>query len=366
MHGNDRDLKSIIVIIFTIASILISIILFFSVERYSESDLISAALRVKKGNFNVMLFAVRPILLLLTYVSPWNPLPFLSLTSLVSYLISVYLSYKFARELYDKLSALLASSLLASNFAVILLSSAPMADLPSLASALAIQLMVLKGLKSCLDNRFSWLRYGLVSGFLVLVRENVMASVAAMCFLLLYKKLYKPLLTYGISTFIVVACWQIFTSEVFHINYLTQLSTGVLLSMKYSGMIYNPFKVIGYLIKGLTPLLMILALLGIVFDDDKERFKLIHIIGLPSFMLAILWPAIYEPRVAVIAFPGMIHVCGYGLSKLIGKLSEKPIYRVCGGSALITLILATNICINLFLAYINNNYSFSIMWRPLM
>jgi len=365
MHGNDRDLESAIVIIFTTASILISVILFFSAEKYSESDLISAALSVKEGNFNIMLFAVRPILLLLTYVSPLDPLLFLSLASLISYLISVYLSYRFARELYDKLSALLASSLLASNFAVMLLSSAPMADLPGLASALAIQYIVFKGLKRHLDNEFSWLKYGLISGLLVLVRENVMASVAAMCLLLLYKKLYKPLLTYGISTFIVIACWQIFTSEVFHMNYLTQFSTGVLLSTKYSGMIYNPSKVIGYLIKGLTPLLMILAFLGIIFDDDRERFKLIHIIGLPSFMLAILWPAIYEPRVAVIALPGMIHVCGYGLSMLIGKLSDKPIYRLCGRSGLLSLILATNICVNLFLAYINNSYSFSMIWRPL-
>lgn len=318
---------------------------------------------MKRGDFNVMLFAVRPILLLLAYISPWNPLPFLSLISLVSYLVSVYLSYRFARELYDKSSALLTSSLLASNFVVILLSSAPMADLPSLASALAIQFLVLRGLKSHVVNELSWLKYGLLSGFLILVRENVMMSVAAMCLLLLHKKLYKPLLAYTISALIVVACWQTFVSEVLRMSYLTQLSTGISLSMKYSGIPYNPLKVLGYLIDGFTPILIVLAFLGILLDGDKERFRLIHIIGLPPLMLAILWPAIYEPRLAVIAFPGIIHICGYGLSKLMERLSEKPIYGICGKNALITLFLAANLCINLFLAYVNNNYEFSAIWR---
>lgn len=363
MRKNNLDLQSMIPIVFTIISILLSIILFFRVEKYSSSDLMRAALYVKKGDFNVMLFAVRPVLLLLAYIYPWSPPPFLSSISLVSYLISVYLSYKFARELYDKLSALLASSLLASNFTAILLSSAPMADLPSLASALAIQLIVLRGLKNHHRTGLSWLKYGLFSGFLILVRENVMMSVAAMCLLLLHKKLYKPLLAYAVSTLIVVACWQTFTLEVFHMSYLTQLSTGISLSVKYSGGPYNPFKVAGYLMDGLTPILIVLAFSGILLDDDKERFKLIHIIALPSLMLAILWPAIYEPRVAIISFPGIIHVCGYGLRKLIGKLSEKPIYRICGENTLTILFLAANLCVNLFLAYINNSYRFSAIWR---
>lgn len=361
MHKNNW-VRGFIPILFTATSILLSITLFFSVKKYSESDLIQAALRVRRGDFNIMLFAVRPILLL-AYISPWNPLPFFSLISLVSYLISVYLSYKFARELYDKWSAFLASSLLASNFAMILLSSAPMADLPGLASALAIQVMVFRGLKKHSNNRILWLKYGLLSGFMTLVRENVTMSVVAMCLLLLYKRLYKTLIAYTLSAFIVVACWQMFTSEVFYMSYLTQLLTGISLSVKYSGEPYNPFKVIGYLVNGLTPMLIILAFLGILFDNDEERFKMIHLIGLPPLMLAILWPAIYEPRVAIIAFPGIIHICGHGLRELIIKLSEKPIYRVCREHMLIALFLSTNLCINLFLAYLNNNYSFSAIWH---
>ncbi|MCD6312349.1 MAG: glycosyltransferase family 39 protein [Thaumarchaeota archaeon] len=361
-RGSD-SLAPKIILVFIIIAVALSTTLFFSIEKYSRSDLISAALKVKDGNFDTMLFAVRPLLLLLVYALPWNPLYFLSLISLASYLISVYLSYRFTRELYDKMSALLASSLLASNFAVILASSAPMADLPSLAAVLAIQLIILRELRGHSNNGFSWLKYGLLSGLLVLVRENVLVCVAAMCFLLLYKRLYKPLLAYSISAFLVVACWQTFASEAFGMNYLTQLSTGISLSMKYSGKPYNPFKVVGYLISGLTPQLSLLAFLGILMDDDNDRFKLIHIIGLPPLALAALWPAIYEPRVAIIALPGIIHICGYGLNRLVGKLSERPIYRVCGRNTLIILFLTANLCINIFLAYLNNGYKFSVMWR---
>jgi len=68
MRKNKLDLQSMIPIVFTIISILLSIILFFRVEKYSSSDLMRAALYVKKGDFNVMLFAVRPVLLLLAYI----------------------------------------------------------------------------------------------------------------------------------------------------------------------------------------------------------------------------------------------------------------------------------------------------------
>jgi len=146
-------------------------------------------------------------------------------------------------------------------------------------------------------------------------------------------------------------------------NYLTQLSTGIHLSIKYCGIPYNPIKVIGYLINGLTPILIVLGFLGILLDRDVMRFKLIHLIGIPYLSLAILWPAIYEARVAIIAFPGIVHICGYGLNRLIEEISQRPIYRACGRRALTLLFLTANLCINLFLAYANNNYRISPMWR---
>jgi len=141
-------------------------------------------------------------------------------------------------------------------------------------------------------------------------------------------------------------------------NYLTQISTGLSLSMKYSGVFYNPIKVVGYLIVGLTPVLIILALVGILLDENEERFKIVHFLALPSLLLAI-----YEPRVAIIALPGIIYLCGYGLSKLIIQLSKRPFYKIGSGTLLLIILLTLNLLGNLFLAYINNGSKISPIWR---
>ena len=310
-----------------------------------------------------MLFVVRPILLILAYILPQDALQSLSILSLFSYLASVYLSYKFTKEVYDENSALLASYLLATNFAVILVSSAPMADIPSLASNLALLYIFFSKLRNTTKSRKAWLIYGLLTSLLILVRENVLTSVIAICIVLYYRKTYRQLMIYLSSVFIVLVGWQLFTTIQFNMNYLTQLSTGLLLSVKYSGVSYNPIKVISYLMIGLTPLLIILALIGILLDEDEERFKMSHFLALPSLLLAILWPAIYEPRVAIIALPGIIHLCGYGLNNLIIQLSKKPFYRNCGSYLLLIILLTLNLMSNLFLAYINNGFKISPIWR---
>jgi 4-amino-4-deoxy-L-arabinose transferase-like glycosyltransferase len=356
------DIKRITTI-FIIISVLLSITLFFSIEKYYESDLALSARLIKNNDFQTMLFVVRPIILILAYIFPQDPIQSLSILSLLSYLASVYLSYKFTKEVYDENSALLASYLLATNFAVILVSSAPMADIPSLASNLAILYLFFNKLKNTIKSKKAWLMYGLFTSLLILVRENVLTSVIAICVILYYKKAYRQLMVYLSSVFIVLIGWQLFTTIQFNMNYLTQLSTGLSLSVKYSGVFYNPIKVMSYLMSGLTPLLIILALIGILLDEDEERFKIVHFLALPSLLLAILWPAIYEPRVAIIALPGVIHLCGYGLNSLITQLSKKPFYKNCGNSLLLTILLTLNLVSNLFLAYINNGFKISPIWR---
>ncbi|MCL7391827.1 MAG: glycosyltransferase family 39 protein [Thaumarchaeota archaeon] len=352
-----------IILGFIITSILLSVTLFFNVEKYAESDLILSAKSVKNNDFQTMLFTVRPILLILAYIVPQDPLQSLPIISLISYLASVYLSYKFTKELYNEESALLASYLLTTNFAVILVSSAPMADCPSIASNLTILYLYYSKLRDVTESREKWLIYGLLTSLLILVRENVLTSVIAICIILFYRKIYRQLGIYLFSIFTVLIIWQLFTTIQFNMNYLTQLSTGLSLSMKYSGVFYNPIKVVRYLIVGLTPVLIILALVGILLDENEERFKIVHFIALPPLLLSILWPAIYEPRVAIIALPGIIHLCGYGLNKLITQLSKKPFYRIGGGSLLLIILLTLNLLGNLFLAYINNGSKISPIWR---
>ncbi|MEN2974601.1 MAG: hypothetical protein ABDH32_03365, partial [Candidatus Caldarchaeales archaeon] len=113
-------------------------------------------------------------------------------------------------------------------------------------------------------------------------------------------------------------------------NYLTALSTTTSLSVKYSGVIYNPLKVLGYLLDGLTPFLLIFTLLWIVNEVDKERFKFLHLISIPFFFAAILWPGLYEPRLAIVVLPAVAPLVGYGANELIIKISSQPIYQKLG------------------------------------
>lgn len=359
IHLNDEH----VILTFIITSILLSVTFFFNVEKYAESDLLVSAKSVKNNDFQTMLFTVRPILLILAYILPQDPIQSLSLLSLLSYLASVYLSYKFTKKLYDEKSALLTSYLLAANFTIILVSSAPMADCPSLVSNLTLLYLYFSKLRDITMSRKAWLIFGLLTSLLILVRENVLTSVITICIILSYKKLYRQLVVYLFSIFIVLTFWQLFTTIQFNMNYLTQLSTGLSLSVKYSGVFYNPIKVVGYLMIGLTPVLIILAIVGILLDENEERFKIAHFLALPSLLLAVLWPAIYEPRITIIALPGIIYLCGYGLNKLITQLSWRPFYNIGGSSLLLIVLLTLNLLGNLFLAYINNGSKISPIWR---
>jgi hypothetical protein len=119
----------------------------------------------------------------------------------------------------------------------------------------------------------------------------------------------------------------------------------------------------GYLLDGLSPVLIVAVIIGLVLEEQEERFKILHVFGVPSLILSIGWPAIYEPRIAIIALPGLIHVGGYGLRKILESLSNKPIYRVRNGLLALLLILLIYTSGNFLLAYVNNGYMISPIWR---
>ncbi len=359
LRQNDSYLKASIT--FVIISILLAILLFFRCDKYAMTDLLRAAVKLKTGDFNHLLFAVRPAILIVAYILPITPEDSLPLISIVSYVASIFLTYYFTKSLYDDLSAVLATALLAANFPVILNSSAPNADIAGLAASLLTQCLALRLLRR--ESIMIWGFYGLLSGFLVLVRETVLMPVIAVCLLLFYKRMRRAFLFYSGAAFSIIMTWQIYTSLMFHMNYLTQFFTGLSLSTKYSGVLYNPLKVIRYLLDGLSPILIVMVIIGFVLEEQKERFKVLHIFGVPSLILSIGWPAIYEPRIAVIALPGLIHVGGYGLRKILESLSDKPVYGAKNGLLSLFLVLLIYLSGNSLLAYINNGYKISPIWR---
>jgi len=346
---------------FVIISILLTVLLFFRCDKYVMTDLLRAAVRVKAGDFNHLLFAVRPAILIVAYVLPIKPEVSLPLISMVFYVASIFLAFYFTKSLYDDISAVLAAALLAANFPVILNSSAPNADMAGLAAALLIQCLALRLLRQKSTN--NWIFMGLLSGSLVLIRETVLMAVIAVCLLLIYKRMRRAFLFYSVAAFLIIIAWQTYASLTFRMNYLTQFFTGLSLSTKYSGVIYNPLKVVGYLLDGLSPVLIVAAVIGLVLEEQEERFKILHVFGVPSLILSIGWPAIYEPRIAIIALPGLIHVGGYGLRKILESLSNKPIYGVRNGLPALLLILLIYTSGNFLLAYVNNGYMISPIWR---
>ncbi|MEM3669950.1 MAG: glycosyltransferase family 39 protein [Nitrososphaerota archaeon] len=321
-------------------------------------------MRVKAGDFNHLFFAVRPATLIIVYLLPLTPDATLSLISIISYIISIILTFFFTKCLYDNTAATFAAAFLASNFPVILNSSSPNADLPGLAACLLLQCI---GLRFSTYNKkqivLKWVLFGLLSGIFALIREPVIMSIIAICLLLIHKRLFREFLLYSIVTFSIITLWQIYAYYIIHMSYITQLLTGLSLSTKYSGVAYNPLKILGYLLNGLSPILIISGIIGILLDDNKERFKILHIFGIPPLVLSIAWPAIYEPRLAIIALPGLIHISGYGLKKIMERLSELPFYGALKGLFSLLLILLIYFLGNFFLAYINNGYKISPIWR---
>lgn len=204
--------------------------------------------------------------------------------------------------------------------------------------------------------------FGLVSGLAIFIRESVWASILAICISLLSMRKIRELLAYVLAVTLIPMTWNIYTTINYNLNYFTGLSTAMSLSLKYSGAIYNPFKVLGYLLDGLTPFHLIFILLWIVNETNRERFKFLHLVSLPFFLAAALWPGLYEPRIAIVVLPATAPLIGYGANELINRISSQPIYRRLGRGGLEFIILASYLLFNILMAYLNNGLRFSYIF----
>jgi hypothetical protein len=201
--------------------------------------------------------------------------------------------------------------------------------------------------------------FGLLSGLLGLIRENVLAAVFG-AFLALFKENRSIGIIYIATALILPTFWQLYANLFFGMSLLTQIYTGVSIATTYE---YNPVKIIRYFVFGVGPLPLFSLLLGLLYDNDKNRQILIHCFLLPAVGLALGWPATFEPRVALIAFHALIPPSSHGLVILIDSLKKSCVVREKDGYAYNCDNLHTKLVFNLWMAFTNNKSSFSPLWR---
>ncbi|MCS7142379.1 MAG: glycosyltransferase family 39 protein [Aigarchaeota archaeon] len=345
-----------------------SLTLFFYPERYEKTDLLLAAEAARAGDYDSLLFAVRPLLIFLSSLFPSyvSTGVILSFSSALCYITTIYLVSRTTLLLYGSEAASMAAFLVASNYAVILNAAAPNADLPGLMSSVLLQYLIVN--KIVKDRQLSdryMISLGLLSGVLSLARENVLATVLSITLLLsLFDK--RRLFIYLCGSVPIPLLWQIYATLTLNDNYLSWiLSGGFALSFKYEGVPYNPIKVIGYLLEGLTPYITLFGLLGFLLDNDNRRLKLVIVLAFPSLLLSAVWPSLFEPRVAIIALPGLIYIAGHGANLFVELLRKKPIIGLGNGLPVTVAILVLYVVFNFYLTYINNGSQLSPVWSLL-
>jgi len=364
--SKNARVNNISILIILLISFLTTLILFFDPYPYRSSDLMECILSLQNGKFHHIFIAVRPILPFLAIISPLPPELTLSIISLCSFIASYFICSYYVKSLFPS-SRISFYGAYFTNFVfpLILTSSARMADAFSYFLSLCVLALFVKNFKRELAKNRLWVYLGLFSGLIVLVRENIWASIIAVCLCLLLARKVKTLLTYILSAIIIPVTWNLYTSFSYGLNYLTAFYTSVSLSIKYSGVAYNPWKVLGYFIDGLTPFLLAFTLLWILNEVDRDRFKLLHIISLPFISAAILWPGLYEPRIVIVALPAIAPLTGYGANILIERLSTQPIYGKLGRDRIEYAVLISYFLFNILMAYLNNGLRFSYIFSKI-
>lgn len=347
---------------------MITIVLFFDPYPYRSSDLMECILSLRRGDFQHLFIAVRPILPFIGLITPISSALTITIINIISYIASYLICFHYVHMLFQNTKVAFYSAYFTTFvFPLILTSSARMSDVLSYFVSLCILVLFVKKVYLNYPNADGgWIYFGLFSGLVTLIRENVWASILAICTYLLSINKVRILLIYLSTAIIIPGLWNIFTTINYKLNYLAAISTAISLSMKYSGVVYNPLKVLGYLLDGLTPFLLIFILLWIINEVDEKRFKFLNIISIPFLSGAILWPGLYEPRIAIVVLPAVAPLIGYGANELISRASYQPIYRKLGKKGLEIVILTSYLLFNVLLAYLNNGSKFSYIFSEII
>lgn len=339
------------------------LLLFFYPQVRRTTDLLQTVIAVRNGDFNQLLVATRPLLVFLAAYSPCDPGLTLSVVSAFSHLMGIYLVFRLNRKLFGPNEGIAMALLLATNHAVMLNAAAPNADVPAMTASLLLQQLAIA--ETSVHGHLSGRRLvgiGVLAGALALLRETVLSAIAGIAlFLFLHQRSLRRALLWLIASAAIPAAWQIHAMNWIGISYLDQLRTGLSLSTSYSAVPYNPVKVLGYLLDGMTPLLFLSSAIGLLFDDDRWRLRAALLIGGPSVALSAVWPAIYEPRVAIIAMPGLSFVAGRGLVVIANRLVANPLLKRRVGVAAFALLILIHVSFNYYLAYANNGGRFSLV-----
>jgi len=341
--------------------IILTLFLFFLPALYANTDLSLAVQATVEGKYQNLLLGVRPLLI---FIATLFPLPYSIVLSIISgffYVFSIFVGYFLVKRMYDARTAYYFPLLWLPNAYLILNAFAPNADVPAIFAGLTIWLVTLRLLKKRNNNRqnVELVLFGLLSGLLGLIRENVLAAVFG-AFLTLFKENRFKGIIYVATALILPTFWQLYANLFFGMSLLTQIYTGVSIATTYE---YNPVKIIRYFVFGVGPLPLFSLLLGLLYDNDRNRQILIHCFLLPAVGLALGWPAIFEPRVALIAFHALIPPSSHGLVILIDSLKNHVLYGKRMATLIIAAIFTLNLVFNLWMAYTNNKSSFSPLWR---
>jgi hypothetical protein len=335
--------------------------LFFLPDLYANTDLSLAVQAIVEGRHQNLLLGVRPLLIFIATLFPFPYSVVLSIVSGFFYVFSILIGFFLVKRIYDERTAYHFPLLWLPNAYLILNAFSPNADVPALFAGLIIWLLTLRLLQKGNNNtqNVEIVLFGLLSGLLGLIRENVLIAVFG-AFLTLFKVNRFKGVVYVATASILPTFWQLYANMVFGVSLLTQIFTGVSIATAYE---YSPVKVIRYFVLGVGPLALFSLLLGLLFDKDRNRQILIHCFLLPAVGLALGWPAIFEPRVALIAFHALIPPSSHGLVILIDSFKNHVLYGKRVGTLIVAAIYILNLFFNLWMAYTNNKSGFSPLWR---
>jgi hypothetical protein len=340
---------------------ILTLFLFFLPDLYANTDLSLAVQAVVEGKHQNLLLGVRPLLIFIAIIFPLPHSLVLSIISRIFYVFSIFVGHLLVKRMYDERTAYYFPLLWLPNAYFILNAFAPNADVPAIFAGLTIWLVTLRLLQKRNNHgqNVELVLFGLLSGLLGLIRENVLAAVFG-AFLALFKEYRSIGIIYIATALILPTFWQLYANLFFGMSLLTQIYTGVSIATTYE---YNPVKIIRYFVFGVGPLPLFSLLLGLLYDNDKNRQILIHCFLLPAVGLALGWPATFEPRVALIAFHALIPPSSHGLVILIDSLKKSCVVREKDGYAYNCDNLHTKLVFNLWMAFTNNKSSFSPLWR---
>jgi 4-amino-4-deoxy-L-arabinose transferase-like glycosyltransferase len=258
-------------------------------------------------------------------------------------MLGTYMMYKLGSRLFGSEEGFISAVAFATALPVLAYGAAVLTDGPGYAMLVTLVFAVLFILPERQDAKTAIL-VGALIGVGILTKEWNVVVVLFLWVLFLSDRSKLKLSNVLIATVVALLIsfgWAQYIGHSYFGFYREGMQYGGMQyggSPGYKGPLLHPRLFLLSLEYAFSPLLLGFAFIGF-FYVENSRFKVIFEILFSAGMLILLWPTLPEHRFTFLAFPAIIPLAAFAISRASATLAERPFFRTITRNRLVWLTL---------------------------